>query len=166
MKKIITMCLSALLVLTLAACAGNQAPQGNGSSEPPANEIGEPTAAPSESEINPSAAPMDSGDEQEEQADSKTSDILVVYFSHSGNTQKIAELIHEQVGGDIFEIRTVTPYSSDYNTVLDEAQKEKSDNSRPELAAIMIALNKTGLVPFSKEAAKDKSVGKLNHGNG
>ena len=140
MKKIITMYLSALLILTLAACAGNQAPQGNGSSEPPpTSESGEPStvspSAPAESENNPPAALVDSEDEPEEQADSKTSNILVAYFSHSGNTQKIAELIHDQVGGDIFEIKTVTPYSSNYNTVLDEAQKEKNDKSRPELSA-------------------------------
>ena len=140
MKKIITMCLSALLILTLAACAGNQAPHGNSSSEPsPISESGEPSAvspsAPEESENNSPAALVDSEDEPEEQADSNTSNILVAYFSHSGNTQKIAELIHDQVGGDIFEIKTVTPYSSKYNTVLDEAQKEKNDKSRPELSA-------------------------------
>jgi len=140
MKKIITMCLSALLILTLATCAGNQAPHGNSSSEPsPISESGEPSAvspsAPEESENNSPAALVDSEDEPEEQADSNTSNILVAYFSHSGNTQKIAELIHDQVGGDIFEIKTVTPYSSNYNTVLDEAQKEKNDKSRPELSA-------------------------------
>ena len=140
MKEIITMYLSALLILTLAACAGNQAPQGISSSEPPpTSESGEPSAvspfAPAESENNPPVSLVDSKDEPEEQAVSKTSNILVAYFSHSGNTQKIAELIHDQVGGDIFEIKTVTPYSSNYNTVLDEAQKEKNDKSRPELSA-------------------------------
>lgn len=36
--------------------------------------------------------------------------VLVAYFSWSGNTRKIADLIHTKVGGDIFEIKTVQPY--------------------------------------------------------
>jgi flavodoxin len=43
--------------------------------------------------------------------------VLTVYFSHSGNTQQCAQEIHEQVGGDIFEIVPATPYPQDYNTV-------------------------------------------------
>jgi len=31
--------------------------------------------------------------------------VLVVYFSHSGNTRKIANLIHKEVGGNIHEIQ-------------------------------------------------------------
>lgn len=139
MKKTIAMCLSILLLLTPAACASNQTPQGNGTFEPPpTSESGEPTAAPpsasEESKSDPSATPVENVDEQAEQANSETNNILVAYFSHSGNTQTIAEIIHEQVGGDIFEIKTVTTYSSDYNTVLDEAQQEKRDDVRPELS--------------------------------
>ncbi|MDE5879196.1 MAG: hypothetical protein K2G99_04115, partial [Desulfovibrio sp.] len=39
---------------------------------------------------------------------------LVGYFSHSGNTRKLAEIIHKKVGGDILEIEPVTPYPSEY----------------------------------------------------
>lgn len=59
--------------------------------------------------------------------------ILIVYFSWSGNTRKIAEKIHAKVGGDLVELKTVTPYSSDYNTVLDQARKEQSQQARPAL---------------------------------
>ena len=60
--------------------------------------------------------------------------ILVVYFSHSGNTRVIANQIHEKVGGDIFEIVTVNPYPMDYDAVVDQAKQEQEDNYRPELA--------------------------------
>jgi len=60
--------------------------------------------------------------------------ILVAYFSHSGNTKGIAEDIQKKTGADIFEIMTVYKYSSDYNTVLDEAKAEQNDNARPELS--------------------------------
>lgn len=61
--------------------------------------------------------------------------ILVAYFSHSGNTRKIANRLHERVGGDIFEITTVDPYPRDYDMVVEQAELEKKNSSRPELAA-------------------------------
>ncbi len=64
----------------------------------------------------------------------KENNILVVYFSHSGNTRVIANQIHEKVGGDIFEIVTVNPYPTDYDAVVDQAKQEQEDNYRPELA--------------------------------
>lgn len=59
---------------------------------------------------------------------------LVVYFSHSGNTQKIAELIHEKVGGDIFRIETANPYPQDYNACVEAARSEQENKARPALA--------------------------------
>ena len=37
-------------------------------------------------------------------------------------------------GADVFEITLVHPYSSDYNTVLDEAQRDQKAQARPEIA--------------------------------
>ncbi len=61
--------------------------------------------------------------------------ILVVYFSHSGNTRVIANQIHESVGGDIFEIVPVDPYPSGYNEVVKQARKELDEDYKPELKA-------------------------------
>lgn len=58
---------------------------------------------------------------------------LVIYFSWSGNTKAIASQIHKKVGGDLVEIELVTPYSRDYNTVLDEAKRDQERNARPKL---------------------------------
>lgn len=58
---------------------------------------------------------------------------LILYFSQSGNTQKVANFIHEAVGGDIVRLETVKTYSSNYNDLLDEAQEEQRNNARPEL---------------------------------
>ncbi len=89
-------------------------------------------------------AEKDTGsDEPGQQADASTDNtssqnegkILVAYFSHSGNTKGIAEDIQKKTGADIFEITTVNKYSSDYDTVLDEAKAEQNDNARPELSA-------------------------------
>ena len=60
--------------------------------------------------------------------------VLEVYFSHSGNTRKIAEKIQSKTDAKLFEIKTVNAYSDDYNTVLDEAKAELNDRARPELS--------------------------------
>lgn len=60
--------------------------------------------------------------------------VLIAYFSWGGNTRGIAEEIQRQTGADIFEITPVVPYSDDYNTVLDEAQRDQNDQARPELS--------------------------------
>lgn len=71
-----------------------------------------------------------------QQGDSSAgSSILIAYFSWGGNTRGIAEEIQSQTGADLFEITLVNPYSSDYNTVLDEAQRDQSEQARPELAS-------------------------------
>ena len=59
--------------------------------------------------------------------------VLIAYFSWGGNTRGIAEEIQNQTGADLFEITLVEPYSDDYNTVLDEAQRDQNEQARPEL---------------------------------
>lgn len=60
--------------------------------------------------------------------------ILIAYFSWSGNTRGIARKIQKMTGADLFEVKPVTPYSSDYNTVLDQAQRDQHIQARPEIA--------------------------------
>lgn len=58
---------------------------------------------------------------------------LIAYFTWGGNTRGIAEEIQSQTGADLFEIELVHPYSTDYNTVLDEAQRDQNAQARPEI---------------------------------
>lgn len=60
--------------------------------------------------------------------------ILIAYFSWGGNTKGVAEEIQRQTGADLFEITMVHPYSDDYNTVLDQAQRDQHVQARLELA--------------------------------
>lgn len=69
-----------------------------------------------------------------ENAESTGGRVLIAYFSWGGNTEGIAEEIQSQTGADLFEITLVNPYSTDYNTVLDEAQRAQNEQARPELA--------------------------------
>ncbi len=59
--------------------------------------------------------------------------VLIAFFSWGGNTKGIAEEIQSQTGADLFEIELVHPYSDDYNTVLNEAQRDQNKQARPEI---------------------------------
>jgi len=63
------------------------------------------------------------------------SKVLVTYFSWSSshNTQTMAEYVAEATGGEIFRIIPETPYSTNYNEVVNKAQEEKNANARPAL---------------------------------
>lgn len=57
-----------------------------------------------------------------------------MYYSHSGNTKKIAEVIQHIVGGDIFRIEPSESYSNNYNKVVERAKKEIASGYIPELS--------------------------------
>lgn len=59
--------------------------------------------------------------------------VLIVYFSHSGNTRQLAKQIHARVGGDMVELKTVNPYPQAYKAVVDVAQQEQRSNARPQI---------------------------------
>jgi len=61
--------------------------------------------------------------------------ILIAYFSHSGNTRIVAETIQKLTGGDLFAIEPVQSYPQDYNTVVDIAKQEQNAHARPMLTA-------------------------------
>lgn len=56
--------------------------------------------------------------------------VLIAYFSQTGNTDGLAQIIHEMSGADIFRIERATPYSSSsngpvlYGEALDELRAE------------------------------------------
>ena len=70
---------------------------------------------------------------------------LIIYYSRKGenyvngnieklakgNTEICAEYIQKAVGGDLFEIETVTEYGESYRACVEEAKKEWQENARP-----------------------------------
>ena len=75
-------------------------------------------------------APQDSA-----QAQPTGGKALVAVFSWSGNTLQMAERIRDLTGGDLFRIEPATPYTRDYNEVLDVAQAEQREDARPAIAS-------------------------------
>ena len=67
---------------------------------------------------------------------------LIVYFSYTNHTKEIANRIKEKVNCDILEIKTVIPYSEDYDTVVNDEQNSEASNHLPEIQDIGIDLSK------------------------
>lgn len=67
---------------------------------------------------------------------------LVVYYSYTGNTKMIAERIQKILNCDVLEIKPVIPYSTDYQTVVDEEQNNESTGKTPEIEKIDKDLSK------------------------
>jgi formylglycine-generating enzyme required for sulfatase activity/flavodoxin len=72
--------------------------------------------------------------------------VLIAYFSWSGNTKGIAENIQAWTGADLFEINLVNPYSNDYNTVLNEAQRDQNAQARPEISGVVENMDQYDIV--------------------
>ena len=65
--------------------------------------------------------------------------ILIVYYSWSnGNTERIAKMLQQQVGGDLLKIDTVEPYSGSYDDVVSQGQDEVNRGYEPEIQPISV----------------------------
>ena len=100
-QKFGSLLLAALMILSLTTCGSKT---NNTPAQTPSNDT------PSES--TPAQTPDDTANGE---ADNTTSGgkVLVVYYSASGNTKRVAEDIAETAGGDLFEITPTEPYTSD-----------------------------------------------------
>lgn len=106
MKKLTALLLSVVLVLSLAACGSANKPASSTTQPETSAPTEQPTTEPSESS---STAPA----EFEPETQPGTGKTLVVYYSASGNTERVAKDIAEAAGADLFEIVPTEVYTSD-----------------------------------------------------
>lgn len=157
MKKMLSVIMVGILMLSLAGCGRNEADSGGDGAVTNEDAVNQESAATGETDSE--AAPENEADESKQQepesstagqdaadqessaaAESETepaaddSSALVVYFSWSGNTENVANAIAEQTGADVFEIVPEEAYTSDYNALLDVASEEKESGARPAIA--------------------------------
>lgn len=59
--------------------------------------------------------------------------VLIVYFSHTGNTRTIAGYIHDMVKSDSVELETKDVYTDDYDALLAQIRREVADEYCPPL---------------------------------
>lgn len=96
MKKIIAVFLGFVMTLSLAAC-GEASPD-----------------APTDTNSTPqSTAGTEDGSSETPNVTHTNGKTLVVYFSGSGNTERVAGYIAQATGGDLFELTPITPYTDD-----------------------------------------------------
>ena len=62
-------------------------------------------------------------------------DILIAYFSKTGNTEEAALAIQNITGADLFEIAAADEYPQSYQETVDRARTELDSNARPALAS-------------------------------
>lgn len=144
MKRCIVILLAAVFAFSLTACGAQEA-KPSGTNAPVHNESDIPTT--SESDV-----PTTEG------TDTAGSRVLIAYFSvpedvstdgvdavagasivvkdgeKLGNTEYVAKLIQQTIGGDLFRIETVEPYPLEHDALVDQADEEKADAVRPKLA--------------------------------
>ena len=152
MKKIVMALLMAAMVISLTACGGNARQGGNTATDTMDREkspvpTGESESASVQPETGGTPEPsgdvaltdMDSTDAAGSQdvQDAGEGKVLVAYFSATGTTKGVAEIIAENMGADMYEIVPQEPYTdADLNWHDDRSRStiEMNDRScRPEI---------------------------------
>ena len=154
MRRWMAAALAALMVLSLAACAGNQQEEQSASAE--ATEQSQSASVQEEEEpASTEQQPEEPASSTEQPSDAQESGVLVAYFSWAdnavidgevdavaspsvtapGNVQQLAQWVSERTGGDLFSIQVTEPYSSDWDACLERANQERAEDARPELTA-------------------------------
>lgn len=141
MKKKTTFLLVFAMAISLAACQN----QGNDSTENNNTAPVQETQTPSESEStteNPEENnhvliayfSLWGNSEYPDDIDATTSASIVVDANERyGTTEYVAEMIRENVGGDIYPIQTTEPYPADFDEVADQNHAEMAAGTLPEL---------------------------------
>ncbi|WP_338218200.1 flavodoxin family protein [Algoriphagus sp. oki45] len=57
--------------------------------------------------------------------------ILIVYLSRTKNTKAVAEMIQQEVGGDLVELELVNPYPEDYRAIVAQVARENETGFLP-----------------------------------
>ena len=150
MKRIVMALLMAAVVISLTACGQNAGQNGNSSSDTMDKEQS-PAPAEESASVQPETngtfessedvavtdtdgtEAADSQDVQEKEG----SKVLVAYFSATGTTKGVAEIIAENMGADIYEIAPKEPYTDadlDWHDDSSRSTIEMNDSSsRPEI---------------------------------
>lgn len=128
-KRILLFVLMMVLSSALAACGSSP------STETPS--VADKTDAAPKVQLTEETDNSESAESTEEQAmtepeDLKTAgngEILIAYFSHTGNTEEAARAIAEYTGGDLAEIQR----AEEYGDLQEEAEAEILDGAHPEI---------------------------------
>lgn len=109
-KKLLSLFLAAVMALSLAACGQSGTTDDSQSAAQSQEETSTPAPTPTPENGEETSTPDVS--EPEDSQSGESGDVLVVYYSATGNTEAVAGYIAEATGGDLFEITPAEPYTS------------------------------------------------------
>ena len=137
MKKLIALLLSLMLVFSLAACGNN--PQAAETEPATSTPVSEETQEPETSEETEAADTESTG--------GKT---LVVYYSASGNTENVSNVIAKTLGADLFELEPVEPYSNDdLNWTNDDSRVTREHENEDERDVELVSATGVNTIRYS-----------------
>ena len=115
-KNVIAMILAGVSsVSLLAGCGASKTTESSAASSAAQTETQSSTADTTAAESSEQAESNteESAENTADKTNSETGKTLVVYYSASGNTERVAKAAAEAAGADLFEIVPVEPYTSD-----------------------------------------------------
>lgn len=133
MKKILSALISLSLLCALTACGGGQGAADSSVSQPSAPAQSQP--APSQPDASAEEPPAGT-DSSEHGADGENG-ILIAYFSATGNTRPVAELMADVLEADLYEIVPEDPYTDadlNYNTDCRANDEQNDPDARPAIS--------------------------------
>lgn len=132
MKPLFSLLTAAVLAVSLAAC-GSSASSAAATPAPTT----EPTPVPTEQSAPAESETTETVDSTEEiTTDGKA---LVVYYSATGTTERVAQLIADAIGADLFEVEPAEPYTTadlNYSDKNSRVSREHDDESLRDVALV------------------------------
>lgn len=131
MKKIINILLGIALIFVLAACGRKDTPdvkngKATNDTQVQDNDIGKSLV------VYFSLPETTDSDNMTEDEENST---VVINGNVLGNTQYVAMVIQENTGADIFRIEPEEPYTTNHQALVENATKEKEQNTRPAISS-------------------------------
>ena len=72
--------------------------------------------------------------------ESKAPKVLVLYYSQTTTTQKVAQEIGTRLGADIVAVEAVNPYDGNFQQTIDRSMKEREEGVLPEIKPLNVNL--------------------------
>ena len=72
----------------------------------------------------------------QKKAEAPQKKVLVIYYSQTSNTKKVAQEIATKTGADVEEIVAVNPYNGDFQATIGRCQQEREQGITPEINPI------------------------------
>lgn len=71
---------------------------------------------------------------------------LIVYLSRTNNTRAIAEMIKQNIGGELIALELKKPYPENYKSIVEQVAKENEEGFLPSLKTTIDSIDKYNVV--------------------